>query len=294
MKLVSYLKEGHEQLAILVNDILYDTDTLHPELPSTMSMFLNYWEDYSPLAKKINESIIQGKISLNKGVPLQAVSLLSPVPIPSSCRAVSVFGQNDLVVPPAFCFTSHHNVQPPDDVNCMPDYFDRLNFQPGIGIVICKNGRNIVSSETDSYIGGYLLWNAIRSGVSDGSKAVATVLGPWLVTPDELESFLVPAKDGHSGNNYNLELKCHINSIQVIEANIADMNYSFAEIIESCAYGADLQPGDIIGCTLINTAMDNTEYWLQKGDVIDIEIEGLGISTSKITAEDSEFSLKKL
>ena len=50
MKLVSYLKENHAQLAFLVNGLLYDTDTLHPEFAVTMTMFLNYWEDIYPLA----------------------------------------------------------------------------------------------------------------------------------------------------------------------------------------------------------------------------------------------------
>jgi fumarylacetoacetate (FAA) hydrolase len=45
MKFVSYLKEGNEQLAILVDDLLYDLDVLHPELPNTMGMMLNYCAD---------------------------------------------------------------------------------------------------------------------------------------------------------------------------------------------------------------------------------------------------------
>lgn len=312
MKLVCYIKEGHEQLAMLVNDILYDTDALHPELPSTMSMFLNYWEDYFPLAKNINESIEQGKVSLTKGVPMQSAVLLSPVPIPSSCRNAFAFEENELKAPPVFYFTSHHNVQAPGDISCMPDHLDKLSFQPGVGIVICMHGRNIIASEADRYIGGYLLWNVISSGSlqadTSGShrprNAVATVLGPWLVTPDELESFIVPAKDGHTGTNYNLTMKCGVNSNQLIQGNLADMDYTFAEIIESCAYGADLQSGDIIGCSFIKTRdgqsnhqagepanTENREHWLQKGNIIELEIEGLGISTSTITAEDSEFSL---
>ncbi|WP_462221023.1 hypothetical protein [Ferruginibacter sp.] len=43
MKLVTYLKDDNLQLALLVNGNLYDTDSLHPDLPNSMSMFLNYW-----------------------------------------------------------------------------------------------------------------------------------------------------------------------------------------------------------------------------------------------------------
>ncbi len=54
MKLVSYFKEEQEQLALLVNGLLFDTDNLNPNLPVTMTMFLNYWEDAFPIAHSIN------------------------------------------------------------------------------------------------------------------------------------------------------------------------------------------------------------------------------------------------
>ena len=50
MKLVSYVRDGHDQLAIYIDGYLYNTDQLHPELPSSMGMFLNYWDDYYPIA----------------------------------------------------------------------------------------------------------------------------------------------------------------------------------------------------------------------------------------------------
>ena len=51
MKLVSYLKEEQDQLAVLVDGLLYDMEYLHPDLPNSMSMFLNYWEDSFPFVQ---------------------------------------------------------------------------------------------------------------------------------------------------------------------------------------------------------------------------------------------------
>lgn len=73
-------------------------------------------------------------------------------------------------------------------------------------------------------------------------KDFSTVIGPYMVTPDELESFKVSAKKDHEGNNYNLSMKCWVNGVQVSEGNMADMDWTFAEIIERCAYGADVFP----------------------------------------------------
>ncbi|MEO6000183.1 MAG: fumarylacetoacetate hydrolase family protein [Chitinophagaceae bacterium] len=320
MKLVCYIKESHEQLALLVGDILYDMDVLHPELPSTMGMFLNYWEDYFPLAKVVNESIEQGKISFNKGIPLVSANLISPVPLPAAC--LSVFGSAAEAVPealsqdetfkhlPDFYFTNHHSVQGPGEVNCMPDHLKKLDFELGIAIVVCAHGRNITAAVADQYIGGFMIRNCINTrsrtisndpvnpSLSKG-KDIAIVLGPWLITPDELEPFQVPAREGHTGNNYNLSMKCRVNNEEVSEGNMADMSSTFAEILAGCAYGADIQPGDIIGSgtarggcyfdineTAKQKDPDYIDRWLQAGDVVEIEIDGLGISTSRVMMDN--------
>ena len=61
MKLITYLKNDHEQLALVVNEKIYDTDKLHPDLPISMSMFLNYWEDVFPLAQAAERKIKEGR-----------------------------------------------------------------------------------------------------------------------------------------------------------------------------------------------------------------------------------------
>ena len=61
MQLVTYLKDGQQQLAILVNGSLYDTDGLHPDLPVSMNMFLNYWEDVLPIAKAAESCFSPGR-----------------------------------------------------------------------------------------------------------------------------------------------------------------------------------------------------------------------------------------
>ena len=50
MKLVSYLSDEHDQLALLVDGFLYNMDNLHPELPGSIGMFLTYWEEAFPQA----------------------------------------------------------------------------------------------------------------------------------------------------------------------------------------------------------------------------------------------------
>src|SRR5258708_29108340 len=85
MKLVSYLKEEHEQLAVLVDGLLYDMELIHPDIPNTMSMFLNYWDELLPIAQAGGFSIREGHIGPGKAVPLKNVTVLAPVPVPPFC-----------------------------------------------------------------------------------------------------------------------------------------------------------------------------------------------------------------
>jgi fumarylacetoacetate (FAA) hydrolase len=63
MKIVTYLKNGNEQLACFINDYLFDMEQLHPDLPNTMSMFLAYWDDNIGLARAGEQAVLDGRIS---------------------------------------------------------------------------------------------------------------------------------------------------------------------------------------------------------------------------------------
>lgn len=329
MKLVSYLNDGRDQLAFLVDGQLFDCDALHPELPNSMNMFLHYWEDMYPIAQKVDAAIKSGKIGNEQGITLEEVQLLAPVPFPTSCRDGYAFRQHVAaarrnrkveMIPefdqyPIFYFTNHHSIQGPGEIRCMPDHFEKLDFELEAAIVICKQGRNIPAEEADQYIGGLMIMNDMSArrlqmeemllnlGPAKG-KDFSTVIGPCLVTLDELQQYEIPCKEGHTGKNWNLPMKCWVNGIQVSSGNVGDMDWTFAEIIERCAYGTDIHPGDVIGSGTVGTGCflelngtgklndpDYVEQWLQAGDTVEMEIEGIGRISNTIVAEESDFSI---
>jgi fumarylacetoacetate (FAA) hydrolase len=329
MKIVSYLKEEHDQLAILVDGFLYDMETIHPDIPNTMSMFLNYWDDLLPVAQAGDLAIRDGHIDSGKAVRVEDVRILAPVPFPNSCRDGYAFRQHvaaarrNRKVPmipgfdqhPVFYFTNHHSIQGPGDIRCMPDHFEKLDFELEVAIVICKPGRNISAEEADDYIGGLMIMNDMSArtlqmeemllnlGPAKG-KDFSTVTGPWLVTLDELEEFEAPCKEGHTGRNWNLRMQCRVNGVQVSDGNLADMDWTFAELIERASYGVDLYPGDVIGSGTVGTGCflelngtgrlndpGYTEQWLLENDVVELEVDGLGILSNTIIREESDLSL---
>jgi fumarylacetoacetate (FAA) hydrolase len=329
MKLVSYLKEEHDQLAILVDGLLYDMEFIHPDIPNSMSMFLNYWDELLPIARAGELAVRGGHISSKKGIPIDAVRLLAPIPYPSSCRDGYAFRQHVAAARrnrglpmiaefdqyPIFYFTNHHSIQGPGDIFCMPDHFEKLDFELEAAIVISKQGRNIPAEQADEYIGGLMIMNDMSArklqmeemllnlGPAKG-KDFSTVIGPWLVTLDELQPFETPCREGHTGKSWNLRMQCRVNGKLVSDGNTADMDWTFAEIIERASYGVDLHPGDVIGSGTVGTGCflelngtgklndpGYTEQWLQEEDVVELEIEGLGILSNRIVREDTDFSI---
>ena len=329
MKLLSYMRESHDQLAVLVDGLWYDTDRLHPELPTTMGMFLNFWDDYYPIARACVQAIREKRTNATSGITPDDALLLAPVPFPTSCRDGYAFRQHVAaarrnrgvpMIPdfdrfPVFYFTNHHGIVGPGAVACMPDHFERLDFELEAAIVICRQGRNIPASEADKYIGGLMVMNDLSArslqmeemqlslGPAKG-KDFATAIGPCLVTLDELEPFATQPKDGHVGKSWNLRMTARVNGVQVSEGRLSDMDWTFAEIVERASYGVNLYPGDVIGSGTVGTGcfleLNGTrrledpaaeEQWLREGDVVELEIEGIGVLRNTITREMSDMSL---
>jgi len=332
MKLVTYLKDEHEQLGVLINGRIYDMEVLHPDLPNSMNMFLTYWEESFAVAQAGELMLREGSRTSNRGVPAETVQMLSPIPFPASCRDAYAFRQhvasarknrNAPMLPefdqyPVFYFTNHHSIQGPGEIRCMPDHFEKLDFELEAAIVISKHGRNIPAEHADEYIAGLMIMNDLSArrlqmeemllnlGPAKG-KDFCTALGPCLVTLDDLVEFETTAKENHTGKAWKLAMKCSVNGIQVSEGNLADMDWTFAEIIERASYGVDLYPGDVIGSGTVGTGCflelngtgklndpGYTEQWLRDGDLVEMEIEGLGKLSNTIAAEETEWSILKL
>ena len=328
MKLVTYSKSGKEQLALLVDGKLYDTNAANSSLPDNMKDMLNDWENTSAIARTTEQEIKDGKSSA-AAVSFDDAEILAPVPHPTSCRDGYAFRQHvaaarrnrkvDMIPEfdqfPIWYFTNHNAIQGPGNIVCMPDHMHKLDFELEASIVIGKKGRNISAAEADQYIAGYMIMNDMSArlmqmeemklnlGPAKG-KDFSTVIGPIMVTPDELQQYKVPAKEGHTGDMYKLNMKCWVNGELLSEGSMGDMDWTFAEIVERCAYGADILPGDVIGSGTVGTGcllelngtglFHDANYqpqWLKDGDVVEMEIEGLGRLKNTIVLEQTDFSI---
>ena len=121
---------------------------------------------------------------------------------------------------------------------------------------------------------------AVGLGPAKG-KDFATSLGPWLVTPDELEEHELG--DGR----YNLAMVARVNGVERSRGNFRDIYYTFAQMIARASRDATLYPGDVLGsgtvgtgCLLELTAGQGP--WLAESDVVELEVTGLGVLRNQI------------
>src|SRR6201991_1250835 len=261
MKLVSYKTEDREHLGVFINNHIYNLNSCDKLIPDNMNEFLWGGEELMDHARRVHEAITSGKMEAKEELFFE---LIAPVPHPSSCRDGYAFRQHvaaarrnrkvDMIPEfdqyPVFYFTNHNSIQGPGDIICMPDHFQKLDFELEAAIVICKPGRNIRAAEADEYIGGLMIMNDMSArtlqmeemllnlGPAKG-KDFSTVIGPMLVTLDELEQFEVPCKENHTGKSWNLTMTCKVNGAEVSRGNVSDMDWTFAEIVERCSYGVN-------------------------------------------------------
>ncbi len=326
MKFVTFNKEGKNKLGLYEDNLIIDLHNADATIPDSMAAFLQDWDSNLAKAKVIAEK------NTIDGIRADSVELIAPVPHPSSCRDGYAFRQHVAAarrnrnVPmieefdqfPIFYFTNHRSVQGPGQIRCMPDHFKKLDFELEVAIVVCREGKNFKAAEAEKYIGGYMIMNDVSArtlqmeemklnlGPAKG-KDFCTVIGPWLVTPDELEPYKTAAKPGHTGFSYNLRMTCEVNGKQVSAGNMSDMDWTFSEILERCAYGTSIYPGDVIGSGTVGTGcflelngtglLNNPNYisqWLQPGDTVEMSIDGLGTLKNIIVAEACDLSLLDL
>lgn len=332
MKLVTFIKRDKTPaLGILVEGQVYDAAMHDKGLPGQMLQLLEQGEKGMDAMRKAELAIKEGRTEV-AGIPYDDSILLAPLPNPRSCRDGYAFRQHVAAARrnrkvemikefdeyPIMYFTNHNAIQGPGDIMCMPDHFQKLDFELEVAVILGKQGRNIRASEADKYIAGYTIMNDMSArtlqmeemllnlGPAKG-KDFSTVIGPYLATPDEIEAFKVPAKSNHTGENHALDMKCWVNGRQVSAGSVSDMDWTFAEIIERCAYGVDVYAGDVIGSGTVGTGcflelngtglLNDPHYqvqWLQPDDVVEMEITGLGRLKNTIKKVDTDFSILAL
>lgn len=178
----------------------------------------------------------------------------------------------------------------------VPGYTRAFDWELEFGIVLCNGGRNIPLERARECIGGYMVFNDFsardiqgremggRLGPAKGKDFdTGNAMGPVLVTPDE-----VP-------DPYNLRMQARINGKLVSDGHSSGMRFKFEDMIAYVSQSETLYPGEFFGSgtATVPTSGENLRgcgvemgVFLAPGDVIELEVERLGVLRNLIAAED--------
>jgi fumarylacetoacetate (FAA) hydrolase len=210
---------------------------------------------------------------------------------------------------PIFYFTNHHGIFGPEDEIKRPAKETKLDMETEMAVIIGKKGSDISIDEAEDYIFGYTVFNdwtaraiqkhemTVPLGPHKG-KDFANAIGPCIVTKDEFESKKVTVtKDTFPGHlrfplnpnhRFNLKMEARINGNTICEGNYNTVYWTFPQMMERASEnGVTLMPGDILGSGTVGwgSLIENNfsvHRPIEPGDVVEIEIEGIGILRNKV------------
>ncbi len=240
---------------------------------------------------------------------LHELVLLPPIPDPPSVRDFYAFEQHVKTVRarrgvemipewyeiPTFYFSNNSEIYGHDEPIPYPVGSNELDIELEIACVIGREGKDIPVEEAADYIAGYTImndWSArdfqfkemkLNLGPAKG-KDFATSIGPWLVTPDELAS---RRQESGAGERYDMTMIARVNGKEISRGNFNQIYYSFPQMIAYASRNTRLRAGDVLGSGTVGTGCIReigieVQPWLQRGDVVELEIEGIGVLRNRI------------
>lgn len=293
------------------------------ELPGNMNELLLAWDEFAPRLGEIlaalegeNPEALRGAGRQPVGTTVNNTRLLSPLPRPLSFRDFYAFEdhvRNSMALKgrevrpqwyeiPVFYFGNAHTFYGPDEQIPRPSTSEWLDYELEMACIIGRVGVNIPAEEAPDYIAGYTLLNdwsardvqlqemAVGLGPAKG-KDFATSLGPALVTPDELADRQI----GEGAElRYDLEMVARVNGEERSRGNFKDIHWTFSQMIARASQDVYLYPGEVIGSGTVGTGClleqgaEESGDWLEPGDVVELEIEGLGVLRNQIVGPEPE------
>ena len=242
---------------------------------------------------------------------LDAVRLRAPVPRPPSVRDFYAFEQHvrtaragrgldvdpDWYELPVFYFSNPAAIVGPDDPVAAPPGCGELDYELEVAAVVGRGGSDLDAAAAEGHIAGFTVmndWSArdlqrreMRLGLGPAKgKDFATSLGPFLVTPDELEPY-------REGSAYGLDMVATVNGREWSRGRLSDIHWGFGELLAYGSRGTAVVPGDVIGsgtcgtgCILELSLTGGADAypWLRPGDTVALTVEALGTLANAVVA----------
>ncbi len=198
---------------------------------------------------------------------------------------------------PIFYFSNVSELRGPDEPVWAPAGSNELDFEIEIAALVDTPARDLPAERAEEAIGGYTIFNdwsardlqrdetAVRLGPAKG-KDFASSIGPWLVTPDELE-------DARKGAGFDLAMTVTVNGAETSRGQWSDIFHGFGALIARASTDVTLRPGELLGSGTVGTGCllevrdETLGRYLEPGDEVVLSVERLGSLPTPVVARPS-------
>lgn len=285
MKLIRFGALGNEKPGVLINGTQYDVS--------------NFVQDYNEQFFENNGLEKLATIIAEQGNNLPVVAeserLGSPIARPSKIVCIGLnyakhAKETNAPIPkePIIFMKSTTSLVGPYDNIVIPKNSEKTDWEVELAFVVGKKASYVNEDEAMDYVAGYVLHNDVserefqleRGGTWDKGKGCDTFapIGPWLVTKDEIE------------NPHKLRLWLKLNGKTMQDENTDDLIFNIPFLVSYISQFMTLLPGDIVSTgTPAGVGLGFTpNIYLKAGDVVELGINGLGVSKQNVVAYPSK------
>ncbi|MCC6453500.1 MAG: fumarylacetoacetate hydrolase family protein [Caldilineaceae bacterium] len=289
MKLVTYKPAGAgAQLGALVDGkVINLAEASGGRLPNDMRSFIEQGESAVELAKQIAAD------GSSQGVPVGDVKLLAPISNPSKLIAIGLnymdhVRETGSKVPSiAVMFTKYTSsiIGPGDEIRWDPTLTQKVDFEAELAVVIGKRASKVKEEDAFDYILGYMNCHDVSARDLQSERGDQWIMGKSLDTFCPLGPYLV-TKDEVADPN-NLSIKCIVNGKALQDSNTREMIFKIPYLIAYLSRAITLLPGDVITTGTPDGVgfARKPPVLLKNGDVVTVEVEGLGQLTNTCVEE---------
>ncbi len=276
MKLARFTVLGATAIGVVVKDRVIALSRILPGAPSTIREVL-------AAGPSLLKQIEAGLPAAGAGYPLSEVRLESPIPDAQKFLAIGMNYHDHaeeavragIAVPKTQLWFNKQVscINGPYDPIFKPRVSDKMDYEAELGVVIGKQCRYVSEADARSVVGGYFVCNDVTARDWQMQSQTYTLgksfdshgpIGPWITTADEV------------ADPHDLQMRLWVNGEPRQQQNTGKMIYNIWQQIHHLSQVMTLFPGDLIAtgtCANVGIALGK---FLQPGDVVRVEIEGLG------------------
>jgi 2-keto-4-pentenoate hydratase/2-oxohepta-3-ene-1,7-dioic acid hydratase in catechol pathway len=294
LKLISYPgDDGQTHLGVVQQDQVINLHLASAgKLPDDMLQFLQLGDSAMEMARAL---LAEHPAEHPAGIALDSVKLLAPITNPAKVVAIGLNYMDHVIeagfaVPEfatMFCKYSSSIVGSGAAIRWSQELTQQVDYEAELALVIGKTARKVAAGNAYDYIAGYLNCNDVTARdlqFRPGDQWLRgkcldsfCPLGPWLVSADEIP-------DPH-----DLSIQCRVNGQVLQDSNTSQIIHRIPQLIEYLSEAFTLQPGDVIitGTPHGVGAFRKPPLWLTDGDIVEVEVEGLGVLRNHCVIEGS-------